>query len=170
MAGRPKKIDKNPFIFSSGIRTNKVVIASKLKEYKDVDKNTATTSYNLDLNAFKVHIDLRILEKLYNKSTHSCTVSLFLYITSKLYNKKEQVKLELTKISNETGYSISTIRKALKELIDLKVIARRKNEDYWINPILIFKGDRIAYIAEQTGGRDTDEFKEVVSFQSQKKS
>lgn len=46
------------------------------------------------------------------------------------------------------GMSEKTFQRGLKELIAKQFLYPRTNELYWVNPVMFFKGDRVAFIRE----------------------
>lgn len=48
----------------------------------------------------------------------------------------------------DIGMSEKTFQRGLKELLELKFIAPRSPNQYWVNPTLFFKGDRAVFIKE----------------------
>lgn len=48
----------------------------------------------------------------------------------------------------EIGMSKYTFNRGLKELLEKQFLFPRKPNDYWVNPALFFKGDRVAFMRE----------------------
>ncbi len=67
-----------------------------------------------------------------------------------MYRGREQVQIDTEKASEATGFSPAVISRLIAELVKLKVIKRvNVNNKYWINPMMIFKGNRVNYIRKQ---------------------
>lgn len=48
----------------------------------------------------------------------------------------------------DVGLSEYTFRRGLRELIDMKFLYPRTSSSYWVNPALLFKGNRVMFIRE----------------------
>lgn len=151
--GRPRKTERNPFIFSDKIVTNKIVAYEKLNRVKKSNGRSDYTSNIIDEKKNSIHIQKDILELLSRKDADTTMTAIFLYILSKLYWNREQLELEPEEIACETGFSVPRVIRVLGKLKKLNIIQRKKgrkhNHYYWINPKMIFYGDRISYIEKQ---------------------
>jgi hypothetical protein len=71
---------------------------------------------------------------------------LYLYITLSLGEQMDYVKLTLTEVQKELNIgSKNTLYKAIEELESYSIIAKKRNGEFWINPFLLFNGNRIDY-------------------------
>lgn len=78
----------------------------------------------------------------------SCKI--VLYIQLNLKKKTDYIELNTESVMEFTNIdSKTTYYKYIQELIENAVIAKYKNGMYWINPELIFNGDRIEFYKEQ---------------------
>lgn len=148
--GRPKKIDRNPFLFNDNLRTNRIDIVRTGRSQENKDGSTSFTFRPIDLSSNTIHIDEKILNLMYKKETKSSTTSLIIYILSNLYRNQEQIDLNHGKVSLNTGYSVEVTMRTITVLTKLNIIKRciggKSGNIYWINPLLIFKGNRVLLI------------------------
>lgn len=69
---------------------------------------------------------------------------MFLYIMHNLKRGKETVRLEPDGYKEFSGKSSSkTFYSAINQLMGSGVIQRKKQSEYWINPLILFNGDRL---------------------------
>lgn len=74
----------------------------------------------------------------------------YLYITLSLGEQMDYVKLTLTDVQKELNIgSKNTLYKAIEELETYSIIAKKRNGEFWINPFLLFNGNRIDYFQKQ---------------------
>ena len=75
---------------------------------------------------------------------------LFNYLVYNLEVDKDIIDLELERVNKRLDWSKETYRKAVAELVANSVIERvtNKHKDYryWINPKIMFRGDRKSYV------------------------
>lgn len=55
----------------------------------------------------------------------------------------------------DVGISEYTFRRGLRELIDMKFLYPRTPTSYWVNPALLFKGNRVIFIKEYRTKKNT---------------
>lgn len=73
---------------------------------------------------------------------------LLLYIIYKLPKEQDWINLKYDKVLNEMGVSRATLSRAIQNLVDNAYITKKAQSDYWVNPTLIYKGNRLAYYNE----------------------
>jgi hypothetical protein len=70
----------------------------------------------------------------------------YMYIALSLGEQMDYVKLTLTEVQKELNIgSKNTLYKAIEELETYSIIAKKRNGEFWINPFLLFNGNRIDY-------------------------
>lgn len=85
------------------------------------------------------------------KELGSAGRDILLYIMYTIKTNQDIIELHHNKITAEVGISKSTLYNGIQQLIDIGVICKKFKSDYWINPLYIFKGDRIAFYTKQCG-------------------
>lgn len=152
--GRPKKIERNPFIFHSKIRTSKLLIIPSARKYEKSGGGAFYDTSPRDKSINLFHISKDLISEFSQKSTKTGLSQLTFYILGELYYNREQVSLKIDVVARETGYSEAVVRRLISDLIKLSVIKRvsgglKSDSKYWINPIKIFKGNRYQYVINQ---------------------
>ena len=148
----PKTKIENPFIADDGtIKTvdfEEFIIQDQFKKMQTSE--IFIRSVDIDINKLNVQIDKKLLCILFSNRLSKSTLSIFLVVLNKLEPNEDIIILNTNKICEETGYEKSSVNNALIELIDLNVIMRIKGRGYrykyFINPLLIFNGNRIGFI------------------------
>ena len=73
------------------------------------------------------------------------SVRLFLYIAYTLKKDEDVIHLPLKKVKKTLGVSNPTYYRAISELSDCQILAKKSREYYWINPVFLFYGNKIAF-------------------------
>lgn len=71
------------------------------------------------------------------------TLKLFVAICLRLTPKADKVKLDAKVYTAMMGVTLKTFYTSVNKLIRYNVIARYKSKVYWINPAIMFSGDRL---------------------------
>lgn len=71
---------------------------------------------------------------------------LYIYIQSKLPSDQDFIVLKTNKVSKDLNVSVATVYNCIENLIDSGVLCKRGNSEYWINPTILFNGNRKTYI------------------------
>jgi predicted transcriptional regulator len=70
---------------------------------------------------------------------------LLLYVIYNIKEKQDWIDLKVDKIRSEMGISRATYYSAISQLIDVGIICKKIKSEYWVNPIYIFKGNRLEF-------------------------
>ncbi|NOJ29400.1 MAG: hypothetical protein DA328_04450 [Nitrososphaeraceae archaeon] len=110
------------------------VAISTFVQYKEVDPETFTKIYNAELQAF------------WNLSKSA--IKLFTFITHVLEPRKDTFIFRIHEAMEFMGYtSKAPIYQGLSGLLGANFIARTLYEnEYYINPLIFFNGDRAAFV------------------------
>ena len=147
-----KKAKKNnPFLFSED---DFLVIQESYIHYhyfKTINGKVEETGNNrFDLNFEKNNFNKKDMSCLVNKKVTSCTKSVMFYVLSNLDADSDVVIINTSKVSECTGYAKSAISSSINELSKMdflkKINGRGMTSKYWINPLKIFKGNRIDFL------------------------
>ncbi len=92
------------------------------------------------------------LQSLFNLSSNA--IKVFAYILNILRPHQDRVIIRIDECKNYTGYkSESAIRTGIAMLVKNHFIARTKyNDEYYINPMLFFNGNRVSFIRQYIRG------------------
>lgn len=151
---KPKTIDKievNPFIRLDSIQCQLISYSSK-------GSGTASTWEFIDKTP-RISVYPREFLDRYDTIKNSNCRDLLIYIMERLAVDSDKIQLEVDKLSDLLKIHRSTVYLTIDRLIEAEFICRatRKNM-YWINPYLLFKGNRVAHYPEAITWEDkTDE-------------
>jgi len=70
---------------------------------------------------------------------------LFLFVMLNLERNQDYISFSAKQVEVFTGFSENTFYKYLDELFVQEILRRKHRDCYWINPRVLFKGDRLAY-------------------------
>lgn len=140
----------NPFTGSFNIRVirkyhNEATLRQILiegadkKPYYDIDLADRTSLYmNVHITEFLMH------------HAKPNTLKLYLHIIYRCLKKdQDYIDLKVKEIMELLQVSKNTVYAAVEQLCEFKVLSVRKGRNvYWINPELLFKGNRATYIDE----------------------
>jgi hypothetical protein len=148
-----KKTPINPFLVAkTGIKTANFQEYIIQNQYKFINgKEILVNSIKIDKSAINSRINPEIFNKLISDNYTKNTLTIFLFLLTKLQTNSDIVILNTKEICDSTKYKKSSVNKAIQDLIKLelvsKIVGRNNTYKYYINPLLIFQGDRIAFIS-----------------------
>ena len=121
--------------------SNEGEIVSNVAGFWEAEEVDSTKFIKLFVNGVKALAEL---------SNAGARVFELLYIEMQNNIGKDQVYLSFTAVdSNTTNISRATFKRGLAELIDKKFIAAMPAVGlYWVNPVFIWNGDRLAFVKE----------------------
>lgn len=160
-----KKYSVNPFIAEGVLkidRGKKTIIAGGTKDVM-VDSETGELSGMAMLHKYK-EVDRNQFVKIYINEVKSLFdlsktgVRAFNYVLSCMLINKDEIYLNIHKLVEYAEWTNTTqAYKGLGELIANKIIAPSVEPNIWfINPNVIFNGDRIAFIREYRVKQNTE--------------
>jgi hypothetical protein len=124
-----KTLSINPFM-----NGNKINVVSKFG-------NLVETQNKISLY-YDNHIDIDDI--LFNKLTSKAR-DLFLYISYHLPQNQDYINLKINDVRAKTGISRNAIVTALQSLKSANLIIPKNQSIYWVNPMYIFKGNRVSF-------------------------
>lgn len=98
---------------------------------------------------------------------------LFLYVSLHLPKNSELITFDYSKALEFLGIkSVNTLYKAIQELVEYGIINKKKTTTFWINPNVIFNGNRLDYFKKNYESLidyiDVSEIKESRSIKKKK--
>lgn len=141
---------KNPFLQS--IKLKVIIKSDKMQviDTKDVASihGTFTMDHKFEADTFtKLYNDKPFLNVFRITSDTACKI--FMYIAYNLNRNTDIIKISTEEVMIFVGIkSLATYYKYIQEMIDNAIIARKSNSEYWVNPLFLFNGDRIAFYEE----------------------
>lgn len=134
--------DLNPFL--SEKKPIGVIVTTDTVELKVLDEcsvTTTTSEKEIPGCSFYENNDIaKLLFEVGNK-----TRDLFLYIQLNLGFEKEVIELHYKHVCKETNMGTNSYYAALKELEEIGIISKKNLSEFWINPLYLFKGDRLSF-------------------------
>lgn len=85
------------------------------------------------------------IENILFKELRSSGRDLLLYVIYNIHKDEDIINLKPDKVCKEMDISKGTYYSGLTQLIDAGIICKKNISIYWINPLYIFKGNRIDY-------------------------
>jgi hypothetical protein len=150
-----KNTSINPFLeLKSGIKIANFQEYLIQDEFKlNNGKEIYIRSVNIDKSVISCQINPEILSKLTLGNYSKNTLTIFLLLITKLRPNSDMVILNTNDICESTNYKKSSVNKAIQDLIELEVVSKIKGRNngykYYINPLLIFMGNRIDFITQE---------------------
>lgn len=137
----------NPFLASSELtviekETITTFIRKEETHCKVLSKTSEIKPVEVDTFAKVYHIG-RKYGLISNLSAQGCRM--FLYVQMTIEQDQDWVKLPAEEVGKRLNLSLLTVRLGIKDLIDNGILCKRGKSDYWINPIVLFSGNRLQY-------------------------
>lgn len=73
---------------------------------------------------------------------------IYLYIQCNIGEDQDTIQLNQEKICEATGMGRNSYYEGIEDLKGNSIIAPFKRNEYWINPFILFRGDRLSYYKE----------------------
>jgi len=124
----------------------KILVRENNYSMKVNDGSTMNLVSNIDFEAdskTNLYVDNKrkgVLKGLSPKAT-----KIFLFVMLNLERNQDYISFSAKQIEAFTGFSENTFYKYLDELFVQEILRRKHRDCYWINPRVLFKGDRLAY-------------------------
>lgn len=146
-----KVLPRNPFLASATINVlRREVITNRVIS---IDENVSKiTSSNIDyteieadefVRVFKVSRQIGLIKEL---SAPGCRM--LLYVQAKLKSGCDYINLKRDKVATDLEASESSIGYGIQNLIDCGVLCKKSQSEYWINPLILFNGNRKQYFLD----------------------
>ena len=142
---------KNPFLQSLRLTVmTKTLVSTNSIQQEGISKVVSKTIQQVEWEKdpyVKVYKNSQFLNMYEQMSGNACKLIFFILFN----NPKESdlVTLEPNKVMSFLGIkSRMTLSKVLQECVDFAYITKYKSHTYWVNPMLLFSGDRIGYFKE----------------------
>lgn len=137
----------NPFLASSELTViEKETITTFIRKEENHCKVLSKTSEikPVEVDAFaKVYHIGRKYGLVSNLSAQGCRM--FLYVQMTIEQDQDWLRLPAEEVGKRLNLSLLTVRLGIKDLIDNGILCKRGKSDYWINPIVLFSGNRLQY-------------------------
>jgi hypothetical protein len=143
----------NPFIRNSGIKVAPARVSTKNVNLEDIPRfGEISANVNVRSELAKFPVDRVVPAKAYMDEN---SFSLFMglspagrklldVILFKVVKNTDRVKIGALNSSEIMGCSVRTFYSAVTDLVESGFIVKYKGSEYWINPHLVFKGNRTA--------------------------
>jgi hypothetical protein len=141
---------RNPFLSTVRLTVFKSVKTLTTYEEGNINKVVSTTSQEIEwekASFTKVYNDSSIINLYKELTPTACKLVIFIQLN--LPKNIDIIDLRSNVCMEFLGVSKATYYKSLQELIDNAIVTKYKTNTYWINPVLIFNGDRIKYYKDK---------------------
>ena len=107
---------------------------------------TVTGSYLVEkMEKVSVYNIPNITGALFGDDTTKAGRDLFLFIIYNLKRDEDFITLRHKEVCTRMHISRVTLTKAIANLVDISVIQRKSQSDYWVNPHYVFNGDKLKF-------------------------
>jgi hypothetical protein len=138
-----KETPMNPFVFDRKIDVVAIKVGSTDDENIYVEKNKYYVERQRRTSIYyDTHYDID--EILFGKLTSKAR-DLYWYIVYHLPEGKDCINLKISDVRGKTGISRNAIVTALQSLKNANLITPKSQSIYWVNPMYVFKGNRLEY-------------------------
>lgn len=145
------KATMNPFIQNFKLKVIEIYSEQKYINSNDLSDGIAT-KYRKETSVFFAErqektavYEIPYIENVLFKEMSSCGRDLLLYIIYNIQKNEDFINLKHDKVCKEMQISKPTLIKAINNLEENAIVCKKSQSEYWINPMYIFKGNRIAY-------------------------
>ena len=133
----------NPFVVDRTIDVIAIKVGSQEDENTYVEKNKYYVERQRKTSIYyETHGDID--ELLFGKLTPKAR-DLYWYIVYHLPENKDCINLKINDVRKKTGISRNAIVTALQSLKNANLITPKSQSIYWVNPMRVFKGNRLEY-------------------------
>jgi len=138
---------KNPFLNTSEIKVlkKKHVTRTVVEDvyYNDIEEE----SYKIipvEVDEFtKVYQVKKFNDILKFLTPQGCRI--LLYLQGVLPHDQDYVEIQRSKVGKVLDVHPNTVSLGIQSLLDQNIICKRGKTDYWINPLVLFNGNRLQY-------------------------
>lgn len=138
----------NPFLTSAKITvlrkeyiTNRVVnveqgvsrIEQSVTDYRDIEVDEFVKLY-------RISYQLGLL-----KEMNAIGCRMYLYVQAKLKPEYDYIYLKREKVMKDLELSHTSVGSGIQNLVDVGILCKKSQSEYWINPVVLFNGDRKQY-------------------------
>lgn len=144
----------NPFIKIHKLALIKIYETSKMVNTNDISEGIilnyqqVTSSYCAEQQSKTSVYNIPYIENVLFKELSSKGRDLLLYVIYNIPENTDYINLKIDKVCNKINMSKPTCLKAIQELLDVALLSKKSQSEYWINPLYLFKGNRIKYYQE----------------------
>lgn len=164
---KKEKVLLNPFVVNGrfSVRCYRAGSQAYMVDKEEIKKGGIVDSPVTTIDRFK-YFDGAVCTKVFH-GQHEDTIiglknnakNLFLWIVMNLESKQEYIKLDATKVCNELSamvgkYGKTSYFSAITELKGAAIIAHREKGTYWINPSILFNGNRLNFYQHYVDGKN----------------
>jgi len=154
MASTKKPFEINPFVVNNPINVIQVnakgTISKSANDGVIYEGSIINSTYYVDKQE-KVNIyrkPVADMDNLLFNVLNSKGRDLYLYIQNHIPKNQDYLELKIKKVTSSIGISRNSVVNAIKELKIAGIIASKSQSIYWINPEIIFNGNRITFYRE----------------------
>lgn len=113
------------------------------------DYEQVTKSFLAEQQSKTSVYDIPYIENILFTEITSAGRDILLYIIYNVKENEDVINLKHDRLAKKVNLSRPTLIKGIQQLIDVGVICKKSQSEYWINPLYVFKGNRINYYRKQ---------------------
>ena len=149
MTEQPKTL--NPFIINSDFHLKVLTVYTSNTESKGASIVRTTTEILVEeqkhIKIYKTGNNLQSTTFMF--SMNKFARDIYLWMQCNIGEDQDTIVLDMDKICDTVGIGKDSYYKGIEDLKINCFITPYKKNKYWINPYILFRGDRIAYYREQ---------------------
>jgi hypothetical protein len=140
----------NPFIKNKEFTLKVITVVDSSVMSKDSRIVRTSTEYLVEkqekITIYKVGNNLQYTAFIFNLNKPARDI--YLYMQCNLGMNRDTIVLAQEKVCEVTGIGRNQFYDGISDLKDNGIICNLKKNEYWINPFILFRGDRISYYQE----------------------
>jgi hypothetical protein len=140
----------NPFLENKEFNLKVVTIFSNSTDTKGSSIIRTTTEYLQEeqkhVKVYKTGNNSQYTAFLFSLNRHARDI--YIFIQANLGEDQDTIHLHQDKVCQYTGIGRNSYYEGIEDLKSNSIITPYKRNEYWINPFIMFRGDRLAYYKE----------------------
>lgn len=140
----------NPFLENKEFNLKVVTVFSSHTDTKGAQVIRTTTELLIEeqkhVKVYKTGNNSQYTAFLFSLNRHARDI--YIFIQANLGENQDTIHLHQDKVCEYTGMGRNSYYEGMEDLKSNSIITPFKRNEYWINPFILFRGDRLAYYRE----------------------
>lgn len=140
----------NPFLENKEFNLKVVTVFSSHTDTKGAQVIRTTTELLVEeqkhVKVYKTGNNSQYTAFLFNLNRHARDI--YIYMQANLGENQDTINLNQERVCELTGMGRNSYYDGIEDLKCNSIITLFKRNEYWINPFIMFRGDRLAYYRE----------------------
>lgn len=143
---------KNPFLQSNKLavveiketyyetRTSTIDSSGHISKFKKIEESYFIEQQS-KVNVYKTSFATNVLFNVVKSHGRD----IYIYIIHNLKENEDIIDINPTKLCTVLNISRTSIYNGIQQLIDISLLCKKFKSEYWVNPLYIFRGDRLKF-------------------------